>query len=248
MRPTVRVQFASSQGSVIPAKAGIHSSRGFTLVEVLVAIVIFMIIIGSIYGALRTANMSVSRTEERADVYQTARVLLEQINSELCSAYQPQESDASTLIGEDTDASETAPQYDALTFLTTGRRPPASTEPAGDLCEVAYLVHKTPDEEPIGLFVQESFRPGIELGDQEPQPVMLSELVVGLNCEYLDAPGGDWLKEWTNRNALPVAVRVELVLKPEREGAKPIMVSSTANIEISAEGRSSPAEEADVEE
>ena len=220
MRATVRARYGCR-----------GPSSGFTLVEVLVAIVIFMIIIGSIYGALRTANMSVSRTEERADVYQTARVLLEQINSELCSAYQPQESDASTLVGEDTDASETAPQYDALTFLTTGRRPPASTEPAGDLCEVAYVVHKTPDQEPIGLFVRENFRPGIDLSD--PQPVMLSELVVGLNCEYLDAPGGEWLKEWTNRNALPVAVRVELVLRPEREGAKPIMVASTANIEIS---------------
>ena len=98
---------------------------------------------------------------------------------------------------------------------------------------VTYLVHTTPDQEPIGMFVKESFRPGIDLSDQEPQPVMLSELVVGLNCEYLDAPGGEWLKEWTNRNALPVAVRVELVLKPEREGAKPIMVASTANIEIS---------------
>ena len=237
MRPTVRVQSGCSD-----------SSRGFTLVEVLVAIVIFMIIIGSIYGALRTANMSVSRTEERADMYQTARVLLEQINSELCSAYQPQESDASTLIGEDTDASETAPQYDVLTFLTTGRRPPAGTEPAGDLCEVTYLVHTTPDQDPIGLFVKDNFRPALELSENERPPTLVSRLVVGLNCKYLDAPGGEWLKEWTNRDALPAAVRVELVLKPEREGAKPIMVSSTANIEISAGAGGSLAEEAGVEE
>ena len=223
-------------------------SRGFTLVEVLVAIVIFVTIMGSIYGALRAANMSASRTEERADLYQPARVLLRQINSELCSAYQPQTSDASTLVGEDTDASATAPQYGSLTFLTTGRRPRAGTEPAGDLCEVTYMVRTTPDEEPIGLFVEENFRGALDASDNERAPTLVSRQVVGLNCEYLDGAGGEWLKEWTNHTALPSAVRVELVLKPEREGAKPIMVSSTANIEISPVAGGSNAEDKDVEE
>jgi type II secretory pathway component PulJ len=59
------------------------------LIEATVATVILMIIISSIYGTFRAANISMARMEERADVYQTARVLLDQINSELCSAYQP---------------------------------------------------------------------------------------------------------------------------------------------------------------
>ena len=223
-------------------------SRGFTLVEVLVAIVIFVTILGSIYGALRAANMSASRTEERADLHQTARILLRQINSELCSAYQGQTSEASTLVGEDTDASETAPQYDLLTFLTTGRRPRAGTEPVGEVCEVTYTVRTTPDQEPIGLFVEENFRAGLDASDNERAPTLISRQVVGLNCQYLDGADGDWLKEWTDQTALPSAVRIELVLRAEREGAKPIMVSSTANIQISPVAGGSNGEGEDVEE
>jgi len=225
------------------------SEVGFTLIETLVAMVVLMIVISSIYGSFRAANVCASRTEERADLYQTARVLLAQINSELCSAYQPFSLQESSLVGEDTEASETAPQYDRLSFLTTARRSVSSVEAAGDVCRVKYSVESTPDGEPIGLFVQEDFRPGLDMSETERPPVMLSKLVIGMNCRYLDGTTGQWLKEWIGQSGLPKAVRVELVLKPERKGAKPITVASTANLALSlGPGPEQAAEEEEVAE
>jgi len=208
------------------------SSSGFTLVEVLVAVVALMIVIGSIYGAFRTANMSVSRAEERVDVFQTARVLLAQINAELCSAYQPSGQEESALVGEDTQGSETGSQYDKLTFLTTARRSASRSDPAGDVCKVSYTVETTSDDEPMGLFVQEDFQPGLSSPDARREPVRLSDRVIAFNCKYLDPDSDEWRNDWTQQTKLPKAVRVELSLKPEREGAKPITVASTANLMI----------------
>ena len=207
-----------------------QARRGFTLVETMVAIVMLMIVIGSIYGVFRGANRSISSTDEIADVYQTARILLIQMNRELCSAYQMPGAKTSSLTGKNTEGGENAPQRDTLTFLTTAHSPVGEAEPAGDVCQVTYAVMSTPSDRPIGLFVDEDFYPGLDSEAKKQQPTRLSKLVVGLNCKYLDGSTGEWRDEWVDQKEMPRAVRVELALKPEREGAKPITVSSTANL------------------
>ena len=183
--------------------------------------------------------MTVSRTEERADLYQTARVLLSQMTSELASAFQPSGAQESSLVGMDTEGSESAPQFDRISILTTARRPElvqgqARGEAAGELCRVTYSVPTTPDGIPLGLFVEQDFRPGLGIGGAPREPIRLSALVAGLNCTYLDAATGEWSNEWVSQEKLPKAVRVELLMKPARKGSKPIMIASTANISILA--------------
>jgi type II secretion system protein J len=217
---------------------------GFTLIETLVAMVVLVIIIGSIYGTFRAANMTVTGTEERADVYQTARVLLAQMNAELCSAYQPARQEGSSMQGENTEGNEYAAQKDKISFLTTARKSMSSVDGGGDLCRVTYSVETDPNEKPLGLFVSEDFRPGLAVSDEKKQPVRLSPMVVGLNCRYLDGRTGEWLDDWVEEPAMPKAVRVELVLKPERDSAKVVTVASTANLAIS----SGPGEEQVYEE
>jgi len=226
------------------SKPGGLGRSGFTLVEAMAAIAIILIVIGSIYGAFRAGNLCVSRTEERADIYQTARILLAQIVSELCSAYQPAAMKESSLLGEDTSGSESALQQDKLTFMTTAHgSPSAAAELRGDLCQVTYTVQCTPGGEPLGFYMEEDFHPGLGLSEQKPPPFKLSDMVIGFNCEYLDG-SGIWQKEWMERSAMPKAVRVELVLRPHREGAKPIVLASTANLA----GSKGPGAEQAVEE
>jgi len=222
---------------------------GFTLIEATVATVMLMIVISSIYGTFRAANVSMARMEERADVYQTARVLLDQINTELCSAYQPSGAEKSSLIGEDTPASESAPQYDKITFLTTARHSLSRAEAAGELCQITYRMESTPDGKPVGLFVEEDFRPGLSLPTAERRAIEVSNMVVGFNCRYLDGQTGEWCTDWMDRTEIPKAVRVELLVKPERKDAKPILVATTANLAISSgPGTEQAVEEEKVEE
>lgn len=196
----------------------------------MVALVMFMIVIGAIYGTYRAATSSASVAEERSDLNQTARILLSQINKDLSSAYQQPGEQSSSLTGENTEGSETALQHDALSFLTTAQSIIPVRGPVGDQRRVTYMLETTPDGEPDGFFVSADPRPGLSVSDEEPEPLELSTLVVGFNCRYLDGETDEWQDDWTNRQTLPKAVRVELFLKPEREVAKPIMVASTVNL------------------
>jgi len=218
----------------------VRPEHGFTLVETLVAIMILVIVIGAIYETFRAGSMCVSRTEERADVYQTARVLLARINAELCSAYQPAGAGKSSLTGEDTPGSETANQFDTLTLVTTAGHSLSRTEPAGDICQVTYRLESTPNGEPAGFFVVEDFRPGLDLSTGKRPPIRLSDMVVGFDCKYLDPQSDDWKNEWVDQTRMPKAVRVELLLRPQREGAKPVTVASTANVLMSPAAASAP--------
>jgi len=210
----------------------IHARSGFTLVEILVAVTLFMIVIGAIYGTIQAGNASVAKTEERVDVYQTARIVLDQMVSELSSAYQPSETKQSTLIGEDTPGEETAPQYDKLTFLTTSHHASNTSEPASDVCKVSYTVHVTPEGEPLGLYMEEDLHPGLSMNSEPANPVRLSDLVVGINFQYFDSDTEEWQKEWVDRKTLPKAVRIELAVKPLRSDAKPIIIAATTNLSV----------------
>jgi len=207
-----------------------RSSRGFTLVETMVALLLLTMIIGAIYGTYRVANSSATVAEERADLNQTARVLLSQINRELSCAYQAEASQESSLEGENTEGSDTALQHDKLAILTTAQSMIPSKGPSGDQRKVIYTLQTTPDGEPDGLYVQIDPRPGLSVNNEEPDPIELSTMVVAFNCKYLDPDTDEWQDDWLQKQALPKAVRIELFLKPERKDAKAVMYATTANV------------------
>lgn len=212
----------------LPRSGGL-TRAGFTLIETMVSLVILTIIIGSIYGTYRAATSSATVAEERSDLNQTARVLLAQINRELTCMYQQAGEQSSSLEGENTEGSASAIQCDRLSFLTAADSLIPANGPAGDLRRVTYTLRTNADGEPAGFFVQVDPRPGLGVTDVEPEPVELSRLVVAFNCKYLDGETDEWVDEWLQRDGLPTAVRVEMSLKPEREGGAAVMVACTAN-------------------
>ncbi|HEX2949485.1 MAG TPA: prepilin-type N-terminal cleavage/methylation domain-containing protein [Armatimonadota bacterium] len=202
---------------------------GFTLVEVMVAVVIFLIFVTAVYGVFRAANQAMAHAEDQEDVYQTGRVLLSQITAELTSAYQPASSQVSALVGEDSSSDNSdAMQADQLSFLTTAH-PVPNGETGGDVCRVTYLMGGDQDNEKPGLYVEEDLHPGLEMTDEQPARRLLSPLVIGFNCKYLPVDE-DWATEWVDQTTLPVAVRIELTLKPKRPGSKPVVMVTTVNI------------------
>lgn len=60
---------------------------GFTLIEVLLAILIFSIIVSTIYASYVGTFRTVNRTEAQAEIYRKARVALERISEDLESVH-----------------------------------------------------------------------------------------------------------------------------------------------------------------
>ncbi len=105
---------------------------GFTLIELLVAVAIMLIFLGSVFGVYNATYHAISLSRDNAEVYQSARVLLEQINREISCAYQSSTATTSTMVA--TNAGTTAVN---LTFITSSH-PAQVGQPAGDFCQVTY--------------------------------------------------------------------------------------------------------------
>ena len=202
---------------------------GFTLIESMVATLIFLLFLGLIFGIYSATNQSMKRVEQQQEVYQTGRALLAQINAELTCAYQSANQSASALVGQyAVDAGTGLPQ-DTLTFITAAHPAPVG-QPASDLCQVTYEIsgNDTPDS-PVGLYVAEDYYPGLEVANATFTPRLLSPLVIGLNCLFLDTTG-TWQSDWENQTTFPQAIRVELTMKPQTPKAVPLVLVTTANL------------------
>ena len=201
---------------------------GFTLVELMVATVIFLIILGAVYGMYAAANRAMNLAADHQDVYQTGRVLLAQLTEEVTCAYQASTAVTSTLTGTDATDPDTGLPTDTLTLLTTAHPAPAG-QPAGDISQETYTIGDGTSDHTTGLYVAEDFYPGLETPDFTATPRLISPLVTGLYCQYLTTDG-TWQTDWTDQTTLPVAVHVELTLQPRTAGAQPIVLGTTANL------------------
>ena len=74
-------------------------SKGFTLVEVLVAISIFTLAISSIYGVFTSISATKDRLDLNSEAYHQARVILDRIGREIHGVYVHNADDASILQG-----------------------------------------------------------------------------------------------------------------------------------------------------
>lgn len=74
-------------------------AKGFTLVEVLVAISIFAIAISSIYGIFTSISATKDKLDQNSETYHQARVVLDRIGREIHGIYVPEIDDANILKG-----------------------------------------------------------------------------------------------------------------------------------------------------
>jgi len=203
-------------------------SAGFTLIELTVAVAIFLVFITATFGTFTTVHDFMARTEVHEDLYQTGRVVLAQLSAELASAYQPAGSTETELVGEDTEGHVDSIQSDRISFLTTAH--PLDEEGTyGDVTRVTFSLDGASSGEPPGLYLEESWTPGLELNEDQVEQHLVSPLVVGFNCKYLPVEG-DWELEWVEQTTPPLAVRVELTLQDPEAQSLPLVLVSTTNL------------------
>ena len=67
----------------------VRDLKGFTLLEILIAVVILVIVLSTVFASFTGTLRLVSETESQAEVYQMARIALERILEDLESANVP---------------------------------------------------------------------------------------------------------------------------------------------------------------
>jgi prepilin-type N-terminal cleavage/methylation domain-containing protein len=91
---------------------------GFTLIEVMVATVITMMIIGSVYAAFRSSLNVYQRDETRIIMLQRCRAALDRMARDIGNLFYVADDEELVIMSEDFADSETGADKDMLTFVT----------------------------------------------------------------------------------------------------------------------------------
>lgn len=171
--------------------------RGFTLIEILVAMVILIIVIGSTLAIFRASATSWQRGQLRSQRYQAARFILDRMTREISSSF------PSSLAGPHCLGSA-----DRFYFICALNDIPTS------LAEVGYWL----DENSQTLMRSYELFPDYKFSSFEKAEV-LGEDIQALNFFYYT--GETWRQDWDSRpqaaqsGMLPKAVKVTFDIKDQ---------------------------------
>jgi general secretion pathway protein J len=218
------------------------NQRGFTLLEVLVAMAILAIIMVTVYGVLSQALYAKNHSEERADLYASGREAVLKIADELEGALPPT---AGRNIGFVGIAGTGRVPTDGVQFDVVVRRLFGPTQSRGGRALVSYSLDPLQDTNLFALRRQEQpltdnlpIDSNSDTADSNSQdaaapaaPVAIAayllDQVAGLRLRYLDPETGEWLDNWDNtvppepghpQRGLPGAVEITLFLADNQGG------------------------------
>jgi general secretion pathway protein J len=199
--------------------------KGFTLIEVLLAMAILAVILAVVYGSFSTAGRNVEQAEAARDETDMARTLLSKLTDDLGNAYLNQSMTATSpatnqttnltiLYGkkEEVDGGDEKARHDslALTTLTNFPRPDSKET---ELLEAGYFFREKPDGSGYTFYRREKRElsadvPPLEGGVE----YAITDHVKSLQLRYYN--GTKWTDEWDTRTlgVLPKAAEITLTL------------------------------------
>ncbi|MDH3454034.1 MAG: GspJ family type II secretion system protein [Desulfuromonadales bacterium] len=189
------------------------AERGFTLVEVLVAISILALLLTSVYGIFSSVSLARERLDADSAEYHRARVLFDRLGRELRGAYfRPSDRN---LVFTGTATDDGALELE----LTTSAVSPLSQTGTG-IAKVRYLLIEDRENPDAGRVLMRSEHPVLEQVDEEAAGMM--RLVPGIEAMTLRFyTNGQWQAAWDGRTAgLPELV--EIALQLHSGGTEPI--------------------------
>ena len=194
-------------------------ARGFTLIEVLIAMAIVAVMAVMTIGSLSEIDHASSAAKEQDERAAAARLALRRMGRELSMAFLSDNYDTrryrdplTLFVGRE----------DELLFTTMAHVRLYRDARESDQSIVAYKLDSDPDHSgEKALFRREKPRLDDE-PDRGGKSALVADHVTALKLQYWDAKRKDWAREWTTRSTehakeLPQRVRIELEMTlPDR--------------------------------
>lgn len=201
--------------------------RGFTLLEIILAVTILALIGTMIYGGFSQTALNKARVEEDSDHSRIIHTALERMVRELSMAF------VSTHVNPSPDlrVMETAfigkdnGRQDRIDFTSFSHRRLYRNAKESDQNEISYFVTEHPDDPDVMVLARREQN----RIDQDPRrggkSQILVENVTEFNIEYFDPLLTEWVQAWDSEeplaqpNRLPTQVRIKLSVEdPRRKG------------------------------
>lgn len=196
-------------------------SRGFTLVELLVAIVILSLISVLIYSAFSSMKRSREGLERVEDRYREGRLAMARMTRELQSAFISLHAPINTalLVEKTAFIGTSGTPADRIDFDSFANRRVDRNSHISDQCELSYFGSPNPDESGV-VDLARRISTTLDLDPKKGGRVEVLATDIDLfDLQYLDPLTGTWLDTWDTTQSvtgqparLPVQVRILLVL------------------------------------
>jgi len=191
------------------ARGAAHHAKGFTLLEVLLALAILAMISATIYSSFSTAARNIDSAEAARDGADRARTLISRLANDITNACIIPGMET-FLYGQKFEREEDKQRFDSL-YLTTLTNWRKADSREMDLWEVGYYFQDKPDGTGRILMRKEKRELSRDVARREGGiDYELTDAVEGLRLRYT-TDGSQWLDEW-KQAGLPKAVEVTLTL------------------------------------
>lgn len=218
------------------------SPRGFTLLELLLAITLMATVMAITFMVFSVATNSWKRGTALVDSIHHGDFVIDQLAMALRSAYFPIEGDNEGDFGfwlEDNGSGSRS--ADVVSWAKLGSSLVGKDVPFVDSPHrVVFTVDDDDKGRPTATIkawrIQghaEEFDPEVDV-----EPVYLSRRIVGFNCRPADPDMDpdeseiDWMDDWEFSNTIPKLVEVTIYLEPLEEGEDPIEVKRVVDIPV----------------
>ena len=187
------------------------NKKGFSLLELLIAMTLMTIITASLYSSLSIGFKARESSQSAIKGKRGARIVMDQIKQEIISALPPSGILAGTFEGSDeTDASGNA--VDTLSFYSSAYTPD-DEEVACDIVKVEISLETGESSDEYNL-VRGITKNLLSPKTLDPLEDIICTGVRSINFRYFD--GNEWQDEWVssdNENSLPKAVEICISFK-----------------------------------
>jgi type II secretion system protein J len=194
--------------------------RGFTLLELIVAIALMDVIAVSLYTSMHIGFIAKKNTQATMKPYRDILPAFEFIRNDLICAMTPSGLLAGQFLGEDAVGSDQE-DWDVLSFYTDSYHP-AENETASNIIYVEYCLEPDTSRQNASIQPQDSEQEEIVLKRKTIKNLLTTKTVIpdedvvcrgitGFDVKYFD--GYSWLDTWdstTLDNTLPRGIRITL--------------------------------------
>jgi type II secretion system protein J len=213
-----------------------HHKQGYTLLEILVAVLILGIMSLMVFGSFHSLMTATQRAEATLDGLHARSALLSRIAVSLrTSVFDGQRPESYEFVHED---GGTGVPRDTISWVTTSSHllPPGMTTLEG-VRRVELSIQDVDGQE--GLAVR-AFPDSWELDDPEVDDVdytIIDTRVRGLDVILYDVNEEDWTDEWQRSRQLPVSVVITLYLQGEEDSGRLTPVRQRVDIPVGRTSR-----------
>ncbi len=207
-------------------------ARGFSLLEVMIAVAITGVIGVLTLGAFRQIDRAAEIARDQGDRYAAARLALSRLAREVSMAFVSDHYDRDRFRDRPTLFKG---REEELLFTTMAHQRLVRDARESDQAVVEYTLGSDPEHQgEQGLFRREKARIDDE-PDRGGRKELVADHVTAFKLQYWDPKRKEWVREWSTRSVdhaseLPTRVRVELEVKlPD---GRPEKFSTEARIAI----------------